>query len=115
MGFAFSSMIASFVVVPVEEKEKKVSHQNTTPILKCIHLSSKKFKNSTYMWLQVKHLQFLSGVHPSSYWLAAYAWDILNSLIPITLAIIIFAAFQADVFSSSRFLGSLSILLVIKE
>ena len=35
MAFAFSSMIASFVIVPVEEKEKKVSHQNTlapTPV-----------------------------------------------------------------------------------
>ena len=63
--------------------------------------------------LQVKHLQFLSGIHPSSYWLASYAWDILNTLIPIVLTIIIFAAFQVDAFSSSQVLGAIFILLVI--
>lgn len=63
--------------------------------------------------LQIKHLQFLSGLHSSSYWLASYAWDLLNTLIPIILTVIIFAAFQVDAFSSSEALGAIFIVLVI--
>ena len=62
----------------------------------------------------MKHLQFLSGIHPSSYWLASYAWDILNTLIPIVITIIIFAAFQSDAFKSSLTLGLIFVLMVIK-
>lgn len=62
---------------------------------------------------QIKHLQFLSGLHSSSYWLASFAWDLLNTLIPIILTVIIFAAFQVDAFSSSEALGAIFIVLVI--
>ena len=65
------------------------------------------------MWLQVKHLQFLSGIHPSSYWLASYAWDLLNTLLPIVITVIIFAAFRVDAFRSSSVLGAIFILLVV--
>ena len=65
-----------------------------------------------YYVLQVKHLQFLSGIHSSSYWLASYAWDLLNTLIPIVLIVIIFAAFQVDTYRSSQVLGAIFILLV---
>lgn len=61
---------------------------------------------------QVKHLQFLSGIHASSYWLANYVYDLLNTLVPIILTIIIFAAFRAVAFSSPRALGAIFILLV---
>jgi hypothetical protein len=27
---------------------------------------------------KAKHLQLVSGVHPNSYWVATYAWDLLN-------------------------------------
>ena len=67
------------------------------------------------MRLQVKHLQFLSGIHPSSYWLASYAWDLLNALVPIVLTVIIFAAFHVDAFRSSSVLGVIFMLLVIME
>ena len=63
--------------------------------------------------MQVKHLQFLSGIHPSSYWLASYAWDILNTLIPIVITVIIFAAFQSDTFKSACTLGIIFMLMVI--
>ena len=65
--------------------------------------------------MQVKLLQFLSGIHPSSYWLASYAWDMLNTLFPIISTVIIFTAFQSDAFSSTRVLGSIFILLVRKK
>ena len=63
---------------------------------------------------QIKHMQFLSGLHSSSYWLASYAWDLLNTLIPIVLTVIIFAAFQVDAFSSREALGAIFIVLVIE-
>ena len=62
--------------------------------------------------LQAKHLQFVSGVHSSSYWLASFVWDFLNALIPVVISIIIFAAFQVEAYSSAKVLGAIFLLLV---
>ena len=64
------------------------------------------------MILQAKHLQFVSGVHSSSYWLATFAWDLLNALVPIVISVIIFAAFRVDAFSSPEALVAIFVLLV---
>ena len=32
--------------------------------------------------LLIKHLQFMAGLHPVTYWLANYTWDVLNYLFP---------------------------------
>ena len=45
---------------------------------------------------QAKHLQVVSGVKVTSYWLATFAWDMVNSLPPIILIVIAFAAFNED-------------------
>lgn len=67
------------------------------------------------MILQAKHLQFVSGVHSSSYWLATFAWDLLNALVPIIISIIIFAAFRVEAFSSSEALVAIFVLLVSRQ
>lgn len=61
--------------------------------------------------VQAKLLQLVSGVIPSSYWLATFAWDLLNASIPVIASIILFAAFQIEAFSSEG-LGAVFILLV---
>ena len=62
--------------------------------------------------VQAKHIQYVSGVRTSTYWLSTFAWDLLNTLGPILASIIIFAAFQIDAYSTVDALGAIFLLLV---
>ena len=61
---------------------------------------------------QAKHLQFVSGVYVTSYWLATFAWDMLNAMVPVILTFILFAAFQVDGYKDEG-LGAILLILVI--
>ena len=104
--FGYSFLLASFVLFLVKEKESKVFIQIrlTFSIAMAVMFYP--------LTLQAKHLQFVSGVHSSSYWLATFTWDLLNALVPIIISIIIFAAFRVDAFSSPEALGAIFLLLV---
>ena len=67
--------------------------------------------NVTVVYVQAKHLQFVSGVHATSYWLATFAWDLLNAFIPVVLTVVIFAAFQINGYKGQN-IGALFLLLV---
>ncbi len=60
---------------------------------------------------QAKHLQFVSGVHITSYWTSTFAWDLINASVPVILSIVMFAAFQVDAYSGDGLLA-VAILLV---
>ena len=60
---------------------------------------------------QVKHLQFVSGVSASSYWLSTFIFDLLNALIPIILTFVLFAVFQIEGYTGEN-LAALLLLLV---
>lgn len=45
-----------------------------------------------------KHLQVVSGVGPVTYWMASFAWDLVNYMIPILVILIVFVAFQVDAY-----------------
>lgn len=60
---------------------------------------------------QAKHLQFVSGVHVTSYWLATFAWDLLNVLVPVFVSFVLFAAFQVEGYTGQA-LGGIFLLLV---
>ena len=60
---------------------------------------------------QAKHLQFVSGVHVSSYWMATFLWDLISCLVPVILSVIIFAAFQATGYTGEGLAG-VAMLLV---
>ncbi|GFT33344.1 phospholipid-transporting ATPase ABCA1 [Nephila pilipes] len=47
-----------------------------------------------------KHLQFVSGVKPVTYWIGTYTWDLLNYMIPFCLCILIFYVFGEDAYVS---------------
>ncbi|KAL3869286.1 hypothetical protein ACJMK2_041989, partial [Sinanodonta woodiana] len=47
-----------------------------------------------------KHLQFVSGVNPVTYWVTNFFWDMVNYLIPAVLCIFIFLAFQKQSYVS---------------
>ena len=53
----------------------------------------------------------MSGVNPVIYWLANYAWDLINAAIIVIFSFIIFAAFQVDGYMG-RYLGALFWILV---
>ena len=69
--FAMSFVPASFVVFHIEERVSNV-----------------------------KHLHFVSGVAPSTYWAAALLWDLALYSLSAGLCICIFLAFDAQVNNS---------------
>ncbi|KAL4006708.1 leucine-rich repeat-containing protein 16 [Sarotherodon galilaeus] len=61
---------------------------------------------------KAKHLQFVSGVNPAVYWLANFAWDMCNYIIPCFIVIVIFLAFQQQAYVSPPNLPALILLLI---
>ncbi|KAM6041610.1 phospholipid-transporting ATPase ABCA7 [Chlamydotis macqueenii] len=82
--FAMSFVPASFVLFLIEERVSKA-----------------------------KHLQFVSGMKPITYWLGNFAWDMCNYLVPAFLVILIFLCFQQKSYVSSANLPSLVLLLLL--
>ncbi|TNN85161.1 ATP-binding cassette sub-family A member 1 [Liparis tanakae] len=62
---------------------------------------------------KAKHLQFVSGVNPAIYWLANFAWDMCNYIIPCLIVIIIFLCFQQEAYVSPANLPALVLLLIL--
>jgi ATP-binding cassette subfamily A (ABC1) protein 1 len=60
-----------------------------------------------------KHLQFVSGIKPSVYWLANWAWDMINYAIPALLCILIFLAFGKESYVSAKNFPCLLALLCL--
>lgn len=61
---------------------------------------------------KAKHVQFVSGVDPFSYWDSAYTWDLINFLLPTLSLLILVAAFDVPAYTGAR-LGYLFILLML--
>ena len=53
----------------------------------------------------------MSGVHVSSFWIATFAWDLLNALVPVILSVTIFAAFQVDGYTGDGLAGVFLLLV----
>ncbi|XP_028284635.1 ATP-binding cassette sub-family A member 1 isoform X2 [Parambassis ranga] len=62
---------------------------------------------------KAKHLQFVSGVNPAVYWLANFAWDMCNYIIPCIIVIVIFLCFQQKAYVSPPNLPALILLLLL--
>ncbi|XP_070711035.1 phospholipid-transporting ATPase ABCA1-like [Pempheris klunzingeri] len=62
---------------------------------------------------KAKHLQFVSGVNPAVYWLANFAWDMCNYIVPCCIVIVIFLCFQQKAYVSPANLPALILLLVL--
>ena len=48
---------------------------------------------------KAKHVQFVSGVDPISYWHSAYTWDLINFLVPTLSILILVAAFDVPAYT----------------
>ncbi|XP_070785696.1 phospholipid-transporting ATPase ABCA1-like [Enoplosus armatus] len=62
---------------------------------------------------KAKHLQFVSGVNPAVYWLANFAWDTCNYIVPCFIVIGIFLCFQQKAYVSPANLPALILLLIL--
>ncbi|XP_036686081.1 retinal-specific phospholipid-transporting ATPase ABCA4 isoform X1 [Balaenoptera musculus] len=62
---------------------------------------------------KAKHLQFVSGVSPTTYWLTNFLWDIMNYTVSAALVVGIFIGFQKKAYTSSDNLPALVALLML--
>ncbi|XP_016065318.1 PREDICTED: retinal-specific ATP-binding cassette transporter [Miniopterus natalensis] len=62
---------------------------------------------------KAKHLQFVSGVSPTIYWLTNFLWDIMNYAVSAALVVGIFVAFQKKAYTSPNNLPALVALLML--
>ncbi|KAM6949618.1 phospholipid-transporting ATPase ABCA1 [Aplochiton taeniatus] len=62
---------------------------------------------------KAKHLQFVSGVNPTVYWVANFTWDMCNYIVPCLIVIVIFLCFQQKAYVSPPNLPALILLLVL--
>uniref|UniRef100_H3C1X8 P-type phospholipid transporter n=1 Tax=Tetraodon nigroviridis TaxID=99883 RepID=H3C1X8_TETNG len=62
---------------------------------------------------KAKHLQFVSGVNPTVYWLANFSWDMCNYIIPCFIVVLIFLCFQQKAYVSPPNLPALVLLLLM--
>ncbi|XP_077981076.1 phospholipid-transporting ATPase ABCA1-like [Glandiceps talaboti] len=60
-----------------------------------------------------KHLQFVSGLNSTIYWITHLFWDLCNYCITATLIILIFIAFQKEAYVSENNLPCLIALLLL--
>uniref|UniRef100_A0A3B5KYM9 ABC transporter domain-containing protein n=1 Tax=Xiphophorus couchianus TaxID=32473 RepID=A0A3B5KYM9_9TELE len=61
---------------------------------------------------KAKHLQFVSGVNPTVYWLTNFVWDMCNYIVPCFIVIVIFLCFQQKAYVSPPNLPALILLLI---
>ena len=83
MVFGMAFLASSFVVFVVDERSSKA-----------------------------KHIQRVSGVHLSSFWLSAFLWDIINYIVPCVIILILFAAFQVPAYQNEN-LPVVALLLLL--
>ncbi|XP_058158936.1 retinal-specific phospholipid-transporting ATPase ABCA4 [Dasypus novemcinctus] len=62
---------------------------------------------------KAKHLQFVSGVSPTTYWLTNFFWDIMNYAVSAGLVVGIFVGFQKKAYTSPSNLPALVALLML--
>ncbi len=61
----------------------------------------------------MRHLQFVSGVEPTTYWLAAFLWDMGMFLFSAFLCVLIFVAFDAQAYVGEDNFPSLLIIMFL--
>ncbi|XP_076468710.1 phospholipid-transporting ATPase ABCA3-like [Babylonia areolata] len=60
-----------------------------------------------------KHLQVVSGVGPLAFWVASFAWDFINYLIPCLVLLGVFAFYKVDAYTDKGNLGLVLLILVM--
>ncbi|PVD25014.1 hypothetical protein C0Q70_15511 [Pomacea canaliculata] len=73
------------------------------------------FLTSSFVYFLVgsKHLQVVSGVSPTMFWLATLVWDYINYLLVCFAMLIVFAAFQTTAYVADDRLGLVLLVLLV--
>ncbi|KAK3090139.1 hypothetical protein FSP39_009459 [Pinctada imbricata] len=101
------------------EQESKFNSKADVIVATCVIFAMSFIPASFVMTLieerisSSKHLQFVSGVNPTIYWITNFLWDMLNYIVPCCLCICVFLAFDIDAYVSSTNLPSLILLLYL--
>eukprot|EP00730_Choanoeca_flexa_P008671 TRINITY_DN12519_c2_g1_i12.p1 TRINITY_DN12519_c2_g1~~TRINITY_DN12519_c2_g1_i12.p1 ORF type:complete len:1527 (+),score=451.98 TRINITY_DN12519_c2_g1_i12:2-4582(+) len=62
---------------------------------------------------KAKHIQFVSGVNLTVFWLASFLWDLVNIILPAIGVLIMFAAFNTAAYSEGNRLGLVFLLFLL--
>ncbi|XP_071953037.1 phospholipid-transporting ATPase ABCA3-like [Antedon mediterranea] len=62
---------------------------------------------------KAKHIQFVSGVHLTNFWLSTFLWDLINYTITSILIIFVFIAFDVKAYTDDGRLGYVFLLLFL--
>jgi len=64
-------------------------------------------------FIKAKHLQLVSGVHPTTYWVSHYLWDLANFFVVVVAVMVVFGLYGSKQFvgSTDNFFGSFLLLL----
>ncbi|XP_078519131.1 phospholipid-transporting ATPase ABCA3 [Lissotriton helveticus] len=63
--------------------------------------------------IKSKHVQFVSGVYVTNFWLSALLWDLINFLIPCLLMLVIFLAFDVKAFTQNNHLVDVMLIFLL--
>ena len=58
----------------------------------------------------MKHLEFVSGVYVTTYWISNAVWDFLNALIPVLISTAVFYALPLNAYSGD---GLIAVFLLL--
>lgn len=62
---------------------------------------------------KAKHLQTVTGVKPTGYWLSTYFWDVANYQIPLWIVVALFFIFGVDAFTTTDYDAIWGVLLAM--
>ncbi|XP_070562934.1 phospholipid-transporting ATPase ABCA3-like [Ptychodera flava] len=62
---------------------------------------------------KAKHIQFVSGVHSSNFWLSTLSWDLINYLLPVIVICLLFAIADIKAYAEGGRLGYIFLLLFL--
>ncbi|XP_048101265.1 phospholipid-transporting ATPase ABCA3 [Alosa alosa] len=63
--------------------------------------------------LKCKHVQQVSGVYVSNYWLSALLWDLINFMLPCLLMLVVFRVFAVKAFVEHNHLVDVLLVLLL--
>ncbi|MBN3289285.1 ABCA3 protein, partial [Polypterus senegalus] len=63
--------------------------------------------------VKAKHVQQVSGVYVSNFWLSALLWDLINFLLPCVLMLVVFKAFSVNAFTDDNHLVDIMLILLL--
>lgn len=61
---------------------------------------------------KVLHLQIISGVSTTAYWLSSFLWDFLNFFVPSLICLILLLIFDIDTLIGENIGGTITLMLL---